>query len=785
MPKSQKEKHYLVFFVRPFSQAIFYIVLFLIFIGDKARWFLKIFLSVFRKLFKYFSNLLSGYYNSLKSTSQFLRRIKLSFLSGTDRLRSRLFITLRPITLPKIFLPKIQTPQIKLTRPSFPQFLLLKVKYFVLGVILSILIILVYQGYQSIRSLPDPHLIGIVNYPVSSKLFDRNGKLLFEIYREQNRTPIKLKELPDYVLEATLAIEDKDFYKHNGVSFYGGILRAVKDMWLTKTLQGGSTITQQLVKSALLTPERTIQRKIKEIILALWTERIFTKDKILEMYLNQVPYGGSAYGIEEAAQNYFDKQAKELTLNEAAFLAGLPQAPSLYSPYVNPELARQRRNEVFKNMYEQKYVSSEQYQQETKAPLTIRPPQQPIKAPHFVFYIKSILEQKYGMWQVENGGLRIITSLDLDLQAKTEQILKEELEKIKNLNVTNGAVLVTAPFSGEILAMVGSKNYFALPSGAFNVTTALRQPGSAIKPLMYSLALENGYTAATIIDDSPVVFNILGSQPYRPINYDNSFHGKLPLRYVLANSYNVPAVKTLYTLGVDNFIKHAQKMGITTWTQPERYGLSLTLGGGEVKMIDMAVAFGTLANQGDKVDLNPILKISDYRNNLIFQLNKAEQNKVISKEIAFIISDILSDNFARRFSFGVSSFLEIPGFKVAVKTGTTNDKKDNWTLGYTPQFLTAVWVGNNDSSPMHPYLTSGITGAAPIWNRVMSYVLQLKNNEQLTFISPPEVEFKEPEGIIKKNCYFGRAEYFVKGTENTASCRESLFKASPTPSVSE
>lgn len=781
MPKSQKEQRHLIFFIKPFLRVIFYIILFLIFVGDKVRLFLKVFLNVFKILFKYIYSLLSGYYNSLKSIPQCLRKIKLLFLTGIGHLRSKLFMTFQPITLPKIsppkiVFPKVKMPRIRLAKPSFPQFLLLKVKYFFLGVILSILIILVYQSYQFIYSLPDPHLIGTLNYPVSSQLFDRNGRLLFEIYREQDRTPIKLKELPDYVLKATLAIEDKDFYKHNGVSLFGGVLRAVKDMWLTKSLQGGSTITQQLVKSALLTSGRTIERKIKEIILALWTERLFTKNQIFEMYLNQVPYGGSAYGIEEAAQTYFDKQAKELTLNEAAFLAGLPQAPSLYSPYVNPELARERRNEVFKNMYEQRYISSEQYQQEIKNPLVIQPPQQPIKAPHFVFYVKSILEKEYGMWRVENGGLRVITSLDLDLQEKVEQILKEELEKIKKLNVTNGAVLVTAPFSGEILAMVGSKDYFALPSGAFNVATAQRQPGSAIKPLMYSLALEKGYTAATILDDSPVVFNILGSEPYRPVNYDNSFHGKLPLRYALANSYNVPAVKTLYTLGVDNFINHAQKMGITTWTQPERYGLSLTLGGGEVKMTDMAVAFGVFANEGKRIDLSPILKIVDYRNNFIFQLNQPKSNKVISKEIAFIISNILSDNLARRLAFGAGSLLEIPGFKLAVKTGTTNDKKDNWTLGYTPQLLTAVWVGNNDNSPMHPYLTSGVTGAASIWNRVMSYVLQLKNSQ---------VEFKEPEGIIKKNCYFGRTEYFIKGTENTVSCRENLFKISPTPQVSE
>jgi membrane peptidoglycan carboxypeptidase len=406
-----------------------------------------------------------------------------------------------------------------------------------------------------------------------------------------------------------------------------------------------------------------------------------------------------------------------------------------------------------------------------------------IRAPHFVFYVKSILEQQYGIHQIEEGGFRVITSLNLEIQEKAEEILREELKKIKDLNITNGGVLITVPSTGEILAMVGSKDYFAT-TGAFNVTEAQRQPGSSIKPLMYSLALEKGYTAATIINDSPVVFNILGSELYAPVNYDNRFHGLIPLRYALANSYNVPAVKVLYTLGVDQFIKQAQKIGITTWNNPERYGLSLTLGGGEVKMTDMAVAFGVFANRGRKVNLNPLLKISDYRNNLLFQLDQENSKRVINEEIAFIISNILSDSFARRFAFGTLSSLDIPNFKVAVKTGTTNDKKDNWTIGYTPQFLTAVWVGNNDNSPMNPQLTSGITGAAPIWNKVMSHLLQRPDLKEMSIAPLPEDDFKEPENIVKKNCYFGRTEYFIKGTENTVSCRENLFKVSPTTSVS-
>jgi membrane carboxypeptidase/penicillin-binding protein PbpC len=319
--------------------------------------------------------------------------------------------------------------------------------------------------------------------------------------------------------------------------------------------------------------------------------------------------------------------------------------------------------------------------------------------------------------------------------------------------------------------MVGSFDYFSSPFGAYNVTLALRQPGSAIKPLLYALALQRGYTAATILDDSPVIFSIPGSEPYRPVNYDNRFHGKIPLRYALANSYNVPAVKVLATLGVDSFIDFATKMGISTWKDRSRFGLSLALGGGEVTMVDMAKAFGVLANQGEQVDLISYLKI---KNSLLETIDEPTIKRVrrLNPGISYIISDILSDNFARTWAFGPSSYLEIPGYKVAVKTGTTNDKRDNWTVGYTPEFLVVVWVGNNDNSPMNPYLTSGITGAAPIWNRVMSFLL--KNYGSALW-------YEKPENVVEKVCYFGRKEYFLKGTENKVNCQASLITATPTP----
>ena len=514
----------------------------------------------------------------------------------------------------------------------------------------------------------------------------------------------------------------------------------------------------------MLTPERTVERKLKEILLALWTEKMYSKNQILEMYLNQVPYGGSAYGIEEASKTYFGKNAKDLTIAEAAFLAGMPQAPSIYSPYTNPDLAKNRRDEVLKKMYELGYITKEQKENANKEEIIVTQLQNTIKAPHFVFYVKSDLEQQYGIQRVEEGGLNVITSLDLDIQQEGEKIIQEELEKVANLNISNAAMLVTKPSTGEILAMIGSADYYAAPSGAFNVTTASRQPGSSIKPVTYALALENGFTAATIIDDVPTVFGIPGSAPYVPVNYDGRFHGRVPLRYALANSFNIPAVKILNTLGVNEMISFAKRLGITTWDDSSRFGLSLTLGGGEVHMTDMATVFGTFANQGERVLVTGIKRIYDPQNKVLFE-NNPTGRRVLSEETSYILSDILSDNFARRWEFGSQSALEIPGYKVAVKTGTTDMKKDNWTIGYTPDFVVAVWVGNNDNSPMNQVLASGITGAAPIWNRMMTYLLTKYGAHW----------YDQPSGIVAKQCYFGKTEYYVKGTETKANCSSAIL----------
>ena len=665
----------------------------------------------------------------------------------------------------------------------------------------SILILLIIFGAIGIiilyitifKDLPSLSRLKPSEIAQTTKILDRKGVLLYEIFAEQNRTLVRLSDLPKYLKEATVAIEDKDFYKHRGVNPVGGILRAIKETVLKQKLQGVSTITQQLVKNALLTNERTIQRKIKELILATWTETVYSKDQILEMYLNQVPYGGTAWGIEAAAETYFGKKAQDLSLSEATYLAGLPAAPTAYSPYgAHPERAKNRQKDVLNRMIADGYISRQEMEIAEGEELNLKPQKTDIKAPHFVMYVKEKLAEKYGEHQVSRGGLKVTTTLDLNLQEMAQQTVASEVADLTKLKVTNGATLIVRPPTGEILAMVGSKDYFATDSGNFNVTTASRQPGSAIKPLNYAVGLETKkVTAATTFLDNPTCFLVAGQKSYCPVNYDGKFHGPQQLRFSLGNSFNIPAVKMMALNNVETVIASASAYGISTFKDPANYGLSLTLGGGEVTMLDMARAFGVFANTGIKRELTSILKIEDHNGhtlenfgdpNLISDIN-SELNypssllipgeRVLSSETAFLISHILLDNNARSQMFGASSLLNIPKKAVSVKTGTTDDKRDNWTIGYTPNFLTVVWVGNNDNSPMNPYLASGISGAAPIWNTIMKKVLE----------NQPDLWPKQPEGIVgaqicslsgnappnsdpntaDRGCQT-RYEYFIKGT---------------------
>ena len=683
------------------------------------------------------------------------------------------------VVLPRVKLPTVTVPRLRLPASKstviFPQPPALtmsdQIKSFITGVAVTLLFLLLpYNAYQWLKALPNPQLLTKRDLEVTTKIYDRNGALLYEIYADQNRTPIPLAEIPETVKEATIAIEDRDFYRHSGFSIRG-MLRAAREIAFNNRIQGGSTITQQLIKSALLNPEVKLSRKIKEIILAFWAERLYSKNQILEMYLSQVPYGGTAWGVETAAQTYFGKSIKNVTLAEAALLAGLPAAPSEYSPFgSHPEKAFERQAEVLRRMVEDRYITAEEAKAALAEQLTFAAPRIAIRAPHFVMYVKGILERRYGARLVERGGLRIITSLDASIQDKTEDIVRSHIEALRYLRVGNGAAVVTDPKTGEILAMVGSKDYFNLTDdGNVNVTTSLRQPGSSIKVVNYAAALENGFTAASILDDSPVVYRTPGSPAYAPVNYDSKFHGPTPLRYALGNSYNIPAVRILAKIGVGAMIEKGRLMGITSWENESRYGLSLTLGGGEVTMLDMAKAFGSLANAGKRMDLLPILEVTDYTGRVIEKNSPKNGVHAVSADVAWIMSNMLSDNTARTAAFGPSSSLVIPAKTVSVKTGTSNDKRDNWTIGYTPSYVAAVWVGNNNNSPMDPYLTSGVTGAAPIWHDIMAELLKDKADE----VAPM------PAGVVTLPCYFGRPEYFVKGTEPTGGRCAAL----PTPPV--
>lgn len=620
------------------------------------------------------------------------------------------------------------------------------------GLLLAILVAAVGVVYL-LRDLPSPtKLTSSENYAVSTQIFDRNGTLLYEIFGDENRTPIVLDDLPPYVAQATIAIEDKNFYRHFGFDVTG-ITRALLNNLQGDSVVGGSTITQQLVKNALLSNEKSLQRKVKEGILAVLTEVIYTKDDILEMYLNYISYGGTAVGIEAASQQYFDKSAKDLTLAEAALLAGLPQAPSRYSPFASDsKAAKDRQAEVLRRMVEDGYITPLQAEEAKSQVLNYALKKTDIQAPHFVFFVRDLLYDKYGVETVEKGGLRVTTTLDLELQNAAQASLSAELDQLQRYRVGNGAAMITKPSTGEILAMVGSKDYFdSANDGQVNVTLAQRQPGSSIKPIMYATAFQNRLlNPGSTLLDIPTCFQVPGQKEYCPKNYDGSFKGPVTIRQALGNSLNIPAVKALKLIGVENFITQAQRMGITSWVDPSRYGLSLTLGGGEVRMIDLAQAFSVLANQGVKVPLTPILEIKDYRGNVIEKTDLEERRqdlaalttyedieeqggltRVMNRAPAYLAAHIMQDNSARQAAFGPRSQLVIPNQIVSAKTGTTNDLKDNWTVGFTPEYLVITWVGNNDGSPMNQALVSGITGAAPIFNDIMSFVLRNQESQWL------------------------------------------------------
>lgn len=615
-------------------------------------------------------------------------------------------------------------------------------KKIILLLVISVLVFLIYSGYQLLnKGVPDVNLI--YNPPkLSTKIYDRNGDLLYSFYDEENRTWVSLDKIPKRFIEATLSIEDKDFFKHGGLSFKGIIQAFIHNLKKSddENLRGGSTITQQLVKNVFLTNEKSVKRKIVEAILTLKIENKLSKNEILERYFNQVSYGGEAYGVQEAALKYFGKNIWDLNDGEMTFLAGLPAAPSSYSPFgSNPELGIARQKRVIEEMISAKYISGEEGTEILNQKLNFQKRKTKIEAPHFVFYIKNLLETKYGYVNFERQGLKIYTSLDLNIQKEAEKIVKDEVDKVKKLKISNGAALVLGVKNGDILAMVGSKDYNANDiDGNVNVTTSLRQPGSSIKPINYLLAFQKGKNPDDYIEDSPVSYYIPGQPTYSPQNYTGKYLGKVTLRTALASSLNVPSVKLLAENGVNNMIDLAEKMGITTWNDRSRYGLSLALGSAEVKMTELAGAYTIFANSGEKVEINPIYRIDNYLGENIYK-KEIESTKLIDPNLALTIDSVLSDNNARSPIFGLNSKLKIEGKTVAVKTGTTNNLKDNWCIGWTPSYLVAAWVGNNDGTPMS-WVASGISGATPIWNRIMIKMLENKTDEQWleTNISLPD-----------------------------------------------
>lgn len=621
-------------------------------------------------------------------------------------------------------------------------------------------------------NLPSPDKV-VRREGFSTKILDRNGEVLYDIYENQRRTPVSLNDIPLYLRQATVAVEDKNFYKHQGFDVTG-YLRAIFNIIVRHKLQGGSTLTQQLVKNTLLTSERTLFRKVREFILAIQIERKYSKDEILQMYLNEAPYGGTAWGVEAASELYFGKSVKDLNLVESAILAGLPQRPSVYSPYSStPKAYVDRTKSVLRRMREDGYITKEQEDEAVKQleNVQFKPKETGFKAPHFVQYVQKVLEEKYGEDVVTRGGLKVTTTLDLKLQEKAQDIVKEEIAKVEKLNITNGAAVVLDPETGEILAMVGSKN-FSDPNydGQVNVTLSLRQPGSAIKPITYAAAFKKGYTPSTLLMDVPTEFGTgLGGKPYKPVNYDGKYRGPVQVRYALGNSLNIPAVKMLALVGIENTLKLAYDLGVNSLEPTQdtlsKVGLSLTLGGGEVRLLELASAYCAFVNQGYRVDPVAILKVEDLNGKVLEEVKPQKTESVLTPQVAYLIANILSDNDARKDVFGPNSLLNIPGRTVMVKTGTTNDKRDNWAIGGNTQVMVGVWVGNNDNSEMKK-VASGVSGASPIWRRILLEALSGKPN--IGFERPDGIETVDVDVVSGYRAHDGfpsRPEIFIKGTE--------------------
>ena len=664
----------------------------------------------------------------------------------------------------------------------------------------------IYQYYTIAKDLPNvDELRQKISKFETTRILDRDGNVLYEILDPSagRRTYVPMAKISPYFVAATIATEDKEFYSHPGYDIFA-ILRAVLQNYQSgQTVSGASTITQQLARNLLFTPEersnRSYERKMREAILAAEITRRYTKDEILEIYLNENYYGNLSYGVEAAAETYFQTTAEKLSFAQSAFLAGLPQAPSVYDVHTNRELTMKRLEDVLVLMYKASqeqgciFVSNSPQRicVDAVAAATAASemrnyqfpsPNVPIHQPHWVNYIRNLMEQQFDPQTIYRSGFSVYTTVDPALQELATRLIQEQVGRLADKHVTNGALVAIRPGTGEILAMIGSADFAnETISGQVNMATSPRQPGSSIKPITYLAAFEKGWTPATLIWDVPSEFTPSGNPldpmpPYIPVNYDGHFHGPVTVRYALANSYNIPAVKTLAFVGVyddpntpqeDGFIATAKRLGITTLTRPD-YGLSLTLGGGEVTLLELTDVYATLADGGLRVPPVAITKILDHEGNVVYSADQTNPDRVMRAEHAFLLSSILSDNQARTPAFGSNSVLKLP-FTAAVKTGTTNDFRDNWTLGYTPDLAVGVWVGNADYTTMQE--VSGVSGAAPIWSEFMKVAVPKVAGGQAS-------SFSRPAGVVEK------AICSVSGTEASQWCpsqRNEFFAADQLP----
>lgn len=622
--------------------------------------------------------------------------------------------------------------------------------WLVLGVWVGTIAAIVFLSYLIYlqTNLPDPESIASRRVKESTKIYDRTGKvLLYDIYNEERRTIVPWEQISQNIKNATVSSEDSNFYNHKGVDIRGIVRAFIRDIQNASLSEGGSTITQQLVKKALLGEEKTVSRKLKELLLAIEIERRFTKDEILWMYLNQIPYGSNAYGIESASETYFNKRASELTISEAALLAGIPKAPTYFSPYgshVNELFARQKY--ILQRMHDLGYIDEATLKTEQAAQLTFSIKGTKIAAPHFVIMAKEYLVNKYGEDAVEGGGFKITTTLDATLQKTAEELVSKYGDiNAKQYKATNAALTAIDPRSGDVLALVGSRDYFDTEhEGNFNVATALRQPGSSFKPFAYATAFNHGFPDSTVLFDIKTEFNPLcdanglqvkdkyGAACYHPQNYDATYRGPVTMRQALAQSLNIPSVKTLYLAGVDDTITTAEQMGITTLGDRSRFGLALVLGGAEVRLIDLVSAYGVFGNDGIRNPWNLIQKV-ELADGTTLEEHQATPARVLPAQTARLISDVLSDNQARSAVFGANSPLYFPGHDVAAKTGTTQNNRDAWVMGYTPAVALGVWTGNNNNTPM-TRAGAGISASGPLWHAFMQKALE----------TVPNISFQKP-----------------------------------------